>query len=101
MSIAVRISDDLVKKARSRSRALKRSIAGQIEYWAKIGEIADPFGTEEKDIRSPVSGMVIGRLNMPLVHRGDAVIHIAHLSRLKSIAPVVEEFKEDIKGNIG
>ncbi len=39
MSIAVRISDDLVKKARS--RALKRSIAGQIEYWAKIGEIAE------------------------------------------------------------
>jgi hypothetical protein len=41
MSIAVRISDDLVKKARSRSRALKRSVAGQIEYWAKIGEIAE------------------------------------------------------------
>ena len=41
MSIAVRISDDLVKKARSRSRVFKRSIAGQIEYWAKIGEIAE------------------------------------------------------------
>jgi len=41
MSTAVRISDDLVKKARSRSRALKRSIAGQIEYWAEIGEIAE------------------------------------------------------------
>ncbi len=41
MAIAVRISDNLVKKARSRSRALKRSIAGQIEYWAKIGEIAE------------------------------------------------------------
>jgi hypothetical protein len=41
MSIAVRISDDLVKKARSRSWALKRSVAGQIEYWAKIGEIAE------------------------------------------------------------
>ena len=41
MSIAVRISDDLVKKARSRSRALKRSVAGQIEYWAKIGKCAE------------------------------------------------------------
>ena len=41
MSTAVRISEDLVKKARSRSRALKRSVAGQIEYWAKIGEIAE------------------------------------------------------------
>jgi len=41
MSVAVRISDDLVRKARSRSRALKRSIAGQIEYWAEIGEITE------------------------------------------------------------
>ena len=41
MPTAVRISDELVKKARSRSKALKRSIAGQIEYWAKIGEIAE------------------------------------------------------------
>ena len=41
MSIAVRISDNLVKKARARARALKRSVAGQIEYWAKIGEIAE------------------------------------------------------------
>lgn len=41
MPIAVRISDDLVKKARSRSRALNRSVSGQIEYWAKIGEIAE------------------------------------------------------------
>ena len=41
MSITVRISDNLVKKARSRARALKRSVAGQIEYWAKIGEIAE------------------------------------------------------------
>ncbi len=41
MPVAVRISDDLVKKARARSRALKRSVAGQIEYWASIGEIAE------------------------------------------------------------
>jgi hypothetical protein len=41
MPSAVRISDELIKKARSRSRALKRSVAGQIEFWAKIGEIAE------------------------------------------------------------
>jgi hypothetical protein len=41
ISIAVKISDDLVKKARSRAHVLNRSVAGQIEYWAKIGEIAE------------------------------------------------------------
>jgi hypothetical protein len=43
-----------------------------------------------------VSGIVIGRLNLPLVHRGDAVIHIAHLDRLKGIEPIIEEFREEI-----
>lgn len=80
---------------------VKVPLGGRVARNAKIGEIADPFGGEEVDIRSPVSGMVIGSLNMPLVHRGDAVIHIAHLDRLKGIAPVIEEFRGEFTGEIG
>ncbi len=65
----------------------------------KIGEIADPFSGHEVAIESPVSGMVIGRLNLPLVHQGDAVIHIARIERLAGIEPVIADFKEDIIGD--
>ena len=41
MSIAIRISNHLARKARVHSRALHRSLAGQIEYWAKMGEILE------------------------------------------------------------
>jgi len=41
MSIAIRISDPLARKARAHSRAFHRSLAGQIEYWAKMGEILE------------------------------------------------------------
>ena len=41
MSIAIRISDPLARKARVHSRALHRSLAGQIEYWAKMGGILE------------------------------------------------------------
>lgn len=41
MSVAVRISEPLAKKARSTSKAFNRSLAGQIEYWAKMGEILE------------------------------------------------------------
>ena len=41
MPTAVKISDELVRKAKIRSKIFKRSIAGQIEYWAKIGEMAE------------------------------------------------------------
>lgn len=41
MSIAVRISNTLVKQAKINSKVENRSVTGQIEYWAKIGKIAE------------------------------------------------------------
>ncbi len=41
MSVAVRISTPLADKAKSRSRAMHRSVAKQIEYWAQMGEILE------------------------------------------------------------
>ena len=41
ISTAVKISDDLVIKAKVKSKIFKRSIAGQIEYWASIGQIIE------------------------------------------------------------
>jgi hypothetical protein len=41
MSIAVRISDKLANEAKIKSKVDNRSITGQIEYWAKIGKIAE------------------------------------------------------------
>ncbi len=39
--------------------------------------ISDPMGERESLIRSPGEGYVIGGITNPLVHRGDAVLHIA------------------------
>jgi len=41
MATAVKVSDDLFKKAKIKSKIFKRSIAGQIEYWAKIGQMIE------------------------------------------------------------
>ena len=41
MSIAVKISDELVNKAKKTSHVMNRSVAGQIEYWAKMGQILE------------------------------------------------------------
>ena len=42
-----------------------------------LGSIADPFGENEIDVRSSISGIVIGRINMPLVNEGEALFHVA------------------------
>jgi hypothetical protein len=41
MATAVKVSDDLFENAKIKSKIFKRSIAGQIEYWAKIGQMIE------------------------------------------------------------
>ena len=41
MATAVRVSDLLLREARLVSSVEKRSVTGQIEYWAKIGKCAE------------------------------------------------------------
>ena len=58
MSTAVKISDDLVAKAKIRSKVFKRSVAGQIEYWAKIGQIVE----DNPDLPLPmIQNILIGK----------------------------------------
>ncbi len=41
MTVAVQISDILVKEAQHKSNIDKRSLAAQIEHWASIGKIVE------------------------------------------------------------
>jgi len=58
MPTAVKISDDLVAKAKIKSKVFKRSVAGQIEYWAQIGQIVE----DNPDLPLPlIQDILIGR----------------------------------------
>jgi len=41
-----------------------------------IGFIAEPYGASKQQIKSPATGYIIGLNNNPLVHQGDAIMHI-------------------------
>ena len=58
MATAVKVSDDLFEKAKIKSKIFKRSIAGQIEYWAKIGQLIE----ENPDLPLPfIQDVLMGR----------------------------------------
>ena len=58
MATAVKVSDDLFTKAKIKSKIFKRSIAGQIEYWAKIGQMVE----ENPDLPLPfIQNILVGR----------------------------------------
>jgi len=44
---------------------------------ARMAVIADPLGEGAVEIKAPLDGVVIGCTTNPLVHRGDAIIHLA------------------------
>jgi hypothetical protein len=41
MATSVKLSESIVDEAKIISKVLNRSVSGQIEYWAKIGKIAE------------------------------------------------------------
>jgi hypothetical protein len=41
MAAAVKLSEEVVSEARIVSKAMNRSVAGQVEYWVRIGKIAE------------------------------------------------------------
>jgi hypothetical protein len=43
MSMPVKLSDALVLDARLAGEVMERSIAGQVEYWARLGRAIDPI----------------------------------------------------------
>ena len=44
-----------------------------------VATIADPFGNSEQAVVADVSGLVIGRSNLPVVNEGDALVHVARI----------------------
>ena len=71
-------------------------LGGKIEANQIIGEIADPFDEHETAVISPVAGIVIGRMNLPLVHKGDALFHVASFEDSMAVSESLDDFKEEI-----
>ncbi|MGA7799427.1 MAG: succinylglutamate desuccinylase/aspartoacylase family protein [Gammaproteobacteria bacterium] len=59
-----------------------------------LGVIANPLGAHEVNVEAPASGIVIGRINLPLVNEGEALFHIARFSAPHKAEAAVEHFQE-------
>jgi hypothetical protein len=49
---AVRVSEDLFQEAKSEAEAMGRSVAGQLEYWARLGQAAEAAGLAAADVKA-------------------------------------------------
>lgn len=52
MAKGIRVSDDLYELALAESRLMTRSLAQQLEHWAKLGKAFEEAGASLDDVRS-------------------------------------------------
>lgn len=86
---------------------VRAPISGIVSTRVRLGDIVkekdvlamvgDPFGEMEAAVPASASGIVIGRLNLPLVHKGDALFHIARITETKTASSVVEVFQQEFE----
>lgn len=43
MAVSVKLSDETVDTAREQAQVFQRTLGGQIDYWAKIGRLAELY----------------------------------------------------------
>ncbi len=53
------------------------TIGDTVEPGTILGTISDPFGEVETEVVADMTGIIIGRTNMPSVYEGDALFHVA------------------------
>jgi predicted deacylase len=71
---------------------LHKPLGKRVEKDEIIGKVVNPLGSEEYPITSPLSGIIIGMTNLPLVHEGAAVLHVASFEELSEVEKEIEIF---------
>ena len=59
-----------------------------------LGIVGDPLSENEESVESPATGVIIGRLNLPLVHEGDALFHIARVDDPDAVGRALGHMRE-------
>jgi len=57
--------------------------------------IDDPLGDNQAELKAEFSGIIIGRTEIPLVHEGEAIFHIARFDDIKEAENHVESFQTE------
>jgi len=72
-------------------------IGSAVEKGDTLALIADPFGEKEDSVVAPASGVIIGRVTLPLVYEGEALFHIGKTRRAESVGEQFEAIQADIE----
>ncbi|MCC3305086.1 succinylglutamate desuccinylase/aspartoacylase family protein [Sneathiella sp. HT1-7] len=64
-----------------------------------LGLISDPFGDRETKVLATKDGLIIGTATIPLVNQGDALFHIAFLTKAAASGASIDAIEGEIESN--
>ena len=73
-----------------------KSLGKKVKKGETLGIIVNPIGEEEYKVSARISGMIIGQTNLPLVHEGAALFHIAAFKQTKVKEQEFDQPVEDL-----
>jgi uncharacterized protein len=65
-----------------------------------LARVVDPFSSAACEVTAPADGVVIGRLLLPLVNEGDAIVHLALSRTPEQVAETVDRFGESLAQDV-
>ncbi len=73
-----------------------RQLGDKVEKGDVLASICDPFGDEVDRVVASKDGIVIGNQNLPLVHEGDAMFHIAYFKEPDDVVESIENMQDSL-----
>ncbi|MBG6077677.1 hypothetical protein [Polaromonas sp. CG_9.11] len=70
---SVKLPAALVQQAREAAQPLRRSVAGQVEYWATLGRIVEHSGLTAQEAQAAIEGYEAAAGKVPLDRVLDAI----------------------------
>lgn len=80
---------------------MNAALGARVKKGEVLGVIGDPFGENKTELLAPITGLIIGRSNLPLVIQGEAVFHIATFDKPKSAASAFELYQSELAPEAG
>ena len=72
-----------------------KALGDRVHEGEIIAIISGPLGQQAQEITAPINGIVIGRANMPILNRGDAIFHIASVTDTAKAAAKMGEVESE------
>ena len=71
----------------------------KVEIGDLLAYVNNPLGENTEELVSPVSGIVIGKTNLPLVFAGEALFNIASYEAVERVAENIDAYHEELDPN--